>query len=180
MPGPTTCHCFSRSLPSLIHHSCSPWLLQVPLTCFQADPTTIHFPQRSQTHLLKIEIKTSLAVQELGLWASTVGGMGSIPGWELRSCMPNGVAKKKKRKKKSDAVTCLLWLPIALRIKSRLLPQKHAFHCCDCLGSLLGTPSRLWVAVNSARQALLSDTWIVYPLTSFGICFNETLCDHTV
>ena len=36
----------------------------------------------------------SLEVQWLRLRASTVGGTGSIPGWELRSCMPHSMAKK--------------------------------------------------------------------------------------
>ena len=37
---------------------------------------------------------TSLVVQWLGFRASTAGGVGSIPGWG--SCMPSGMAKKKK------------------------------------------------------------------------------------
>ena len=37
--------------------------------------------------------------QWLRLRTSTAGGVGSIPGvGELRSCMPGGVAKKKKKK----------------------------------------------------------------------------------
>ena len=38
-----------------------------------------------------------LVVQWLGFHTSTAGGSGSIPGWELRSCMPQGVAKKNKK-----------------------------------------------------------------------------------
>ena len=42
---------------------------------------------------------TSLAVQWLGLHASTAGGVGSIPGWGLGSHMLRGEAKKKKPNK---------------------------------------------------------------------------------
>ena len=45
----------------------------------------------------------SLAVQGLGLRASTVGGTGSIPSQELRSPMLHGGAKKKKKS----------WLPLS-------------------------------------------------------------------
>ena len=38
-----------------------------------------------------------LAIQCLGLLASTARGRGLIPGWELRSCMPQSIAKKKKK-----------------------------------------------------------------------------------
>ena len=37
-------------------------------------------------------------VQCLGLGTFTAMGPGSIPGQELRSCKPRGVAKKKKKK----------------------------------------------------------------------------------
>ena len=40
--------------------------------------------------------RTSLAIQGLRLCTSTAKGTGSIPGGELRSCMPRGVTKKKK------------------------------------------------------------------------------------
>ena len=40
---------------------------------------------------------TSLVGQWLGLCTSTAGGMGWIPGQELRPYMPFGVAKKKKK-----------------------------------------------------------------------------------
>ena len=42
---------------------------------------------------------TSPALQWLKLYASTALGMGLIPGWELRSCMPYSTAKEKKKKK---------------------------------------------------------------------------------
>ena len=50
----------------------------------------------------KSEIKVSeglgnsLAIQWLGLFASTAGGTNLIPDQELRSHMPRGMAKKKK------------------------------------------------------------------------------------
>ena len=37
-------------------------------------------------------------VQQLRLSTSTAGGMGSIPGRELRSYMPRGAARKKEKK----------------------------------------------------------------------------------
>ena len=46
---------------------------------------------------LGVTIWTSLAVQWLIL-NSTAGGVDSIPGRKLRSHMPGGVAKKKKKK----------------------------------------------------------------------------------
>ena len=39
---------------------------------------------------------TSLAVQWLGLCASTIAGTGLIPDWGTNSCLPRGTAKKKK------------------------------------------------------------------------------------
>ena len=42
-----------------------------------------------------MHIENSLAVQWLGLCASTAGGTGSIPGRELRSRMLRGTAKKR-------------------------------------------------------------------------------------
>ena len=51
---------------------------------------------------------TSLAVQWLRPCASTAGGTGSIPGWELRSCMPHGAAKTFKKKKKKKKKTSVL------------------------------------------------------------------------
>ena len=33
-------------------------------------------------------------------WQFISGSMSYIPGWELRSCVPQGIAKKKKKKKK--------------------------------------------------------------------------------
>ena len=41
---------------------------------------------------------TSLAIQWLRLQASTAGGFGLMPGGELKSQVPHGVAKKKKQK----------------------------------------------------------------------------------
>ena len=32
-------------------------------------------------------------------WQFIPGSMSYIPGWELRSCVPQGIAKKKKKKK---------------------------------------------------------------------------------
>ena len=40
---------------------------------------------------------TSLAVQWLRLHAPSAEGMGSTLGWRTKPCMPNGVAKKKKK-----------------------------------------------------------------------------------
>ena len=40
-------------------------------------------------------------MQRLGLCNLTTEGLGSIPGWELRSHEPHGAAKIKKEKKKS-------------------------------------------------------------------------------
>ena len=34
--------------------------------------------------VLRQTARTSLAIQWLRLWASTAGGMGSIPGWETK------------------------------------------------------------------------------------------------
>ena len=48
---------------------------------------------------------TSLVVQWLRLRASTAGGMGSIPGLELRSHMPRSRKKKKKERKKKVQLT---------------------------------------------------------------------------
>lgn len=42
--------------------------------------------------------ETSLAIQSLTLHASNTGGAGSIPGWELGSCMLFGAAKRWRRK----------------------------------------------------------------------------------
>ena len=42
----------------------------------------------------------SLAVQWLGLCASTAGGLGSIPGWGTKILQAHGVTKKIKKKKK--------------------------------------------------------------------------------
>ena len=41
--------------------------------------------------------ETSLAVQWLRLHAPSAEGMGSTPGWGTKPCMPNGVAKKKRK-----------------------------------------------------------------------------------
>ena len=41
---------------------------------------------------------TSLAIQWLRLQASTAGGFGLMPGGELKSQVPHGVAKKKNKK----------------------------------------------------------------------------------
>ena len=38
-------------------------------------------------------------VQWLGLCVSTAGSLSLIPGWELRSCMPHGVAPPSPQKK---------------------------------------------------------------------------------
>ena len=50
-------------------------------------------------------------VQWLGLYGSTAGGMGSIPGQELRICEPYHEAKKKrkKEKKKENVQTEAQW-----------------------------------------------------------------------
>ena len=52
-------------------------------------------------NLINIHIRSSLAVQWLRLQASTAGGGGSIPGWELRSHMPRGTAKNKTKQNKT-------------------------------------------------------------------------------
>ena len=44
----------------------------------------------------------SPGVQRLRLFTSIAGGVGSIPGWELRSCMPRVAAKKKMNPEKSN------------------------------------------------------------------------------
>ena len=45
--------------------------------------------------------ETSLAVQWLRLHAPSAEGMGSTLGWGTKPCMPNGVAKKKKKKERN-------------------------------------------------------------------------------
>ena len=46
---------------------------------------------------------TTLAVQWLRLWASTAGGVGSIPGWGTKIPRAEcGVAKKKQNKTKPN------------------------------------------------------------------------------
>ena len=54
-----------------------------------------------------------LAVQWLGLHASTAGGPGSIPGGELRPRKPRGVAKKKKKR----MISVNSWLLINRKIQ---------------------------------------------------------------
>ena len=48
--------------------------------------------------VLRAVLGTCLAVQWLGLCASTAVGVGSIPFRDLRSSVPHSVAKKKKKK----------------------------------------------------------------------------------
>lgn len=50
-------------------------------------------------------IENSLAVQWLGHHAFTAGGLGSIPGGELRSYNPYGWQKKKSQKGHTDRIT---------------------------------------------------------------------------
>ena len=45
---------------------------------------------------------TSLAIQWLRLQASTAGGFGLMPGGELKSQVPHGVAKKKTKNKQKN------------------------------------------------------------------------------
>ena len=47
-------------------------------------------------HLRMFHPREFPGIQWLGLRAFTAGGMGSIPGQELRSRMPRGMVKKKK------------------------------------------------------------------------------------
>ena len=57
----------------------------------------------------------SLMVQWLGLHASTIGGLGSIPGWELRSHMlcleTHPLQKKKKGRRKLVILNVFILLP---------------------------------------------------------------------
>ena len=57
------------------------------------------FPNRLKVPFLLVKYTRapSLAVQRLRLHASTAEGVGPIPGWELRSHKPSGMARKKGR-----------------------------------------------------------------------------------
>ena len=73
-------------------------------------------------------------VQWLGLLASAAEGMGSILIWELRSRMPHGVAKKKKRKLQKNKLvlsfgTYLEAQRPSLILKSLLVHLEWVFTC---------------------------------------------------
>ena len=52
------------------------------------------------TQKLKIERGISLGIQWLKLHDSTAGGTASVPGWRIRSHLPHGEAREKKKRKK--------------------------------------------------------------------------------
>ena len=51
---------------------------------------------------MKGGVGPSLAVWWFRLCPPKAEGMGSIPGWELRSPMPQGVAQKKREKEEKE------------------------------------------------------------------------------
>ena len=71
------------------------------LTSISLHLSSLHLADSFRTRLRSPPSKillsgTSLVVQWLGLWASTAGGMGSIPFRELRSHKLHGERKRKK------------------------------------------------------------------------------------
>ena len=54
---------------------------------------------------------TSLVVQWLKLCTSTIGGVGSIPGWEIPACLHQKKKKtqqKRKTKTKKNKTFCII------------------------------------------------------------------------
>ena len=60
-----------------------------------------HFTPTQIAKIKKTAKGTSLVVQWLGLWASSTGGMGSIPGWGTK--IPHAAQLSQKKKKKKTA-----------------------------------------------------------------------------
>ena len=53
---------------------------------------------------------TSLVVQWLKLCTSTIGGVGSIPGWEIPACLhqKKKTQQKRKTKTKKNKTFCII------------------------------------------------------------------------
>lgn len=80
-----------------------PWFLSWLSIVFQQG-TPLPEPVSSAPTLINGFLGSSLAVQWLGLFISTVRGHGFDPGWEVRSCMP--LVAWPKKNPQTDYYTC--------------------------------------------------------------------------
>ena len=67
--------------------------------------------QISEFRSLKITVGTFLALQWLRLHTPNAGGTGSTPGGGIRSHMPRGKMKKKKKEREITIIICIIPSP---------------------------------------------------------------------